>query len=244
MPKYEVHIYGISRSGIHAICNWVMENCNITNLFRKCPQSEIEEKRLSANDSICFTSENKDLSKTEFVESTDRKYLFNILVIRDPFNHFASVIKSNRYIMPKTKKMRNLDIYKRANEYAETKSHPIIDLLKIWTDYANEADGNTNYIQNKIVISYNDWFLNESYRKKISQRLHANSFNKGMNFVSVCGGGSSFDGKKYNGKGSEMDVLNRWKHYQNEEWFVELFNDEIVDLSERIFNFNPIGKQE
>ena len=41
--------------------------------------------------------------------------------------------------------------------------------------------------------------------------------------------GSSFDGMNKKNNGQNMDVLNRWKHVEDDENFIELKQDERVN---------------
>jgi hypothetical protein len=54
------------------------------------------------------------------------------------------------------------------------------------------------------------------------------------------GGGSSFDGTKYDEKAGSMNVLMRWKQIQNMKTYRKLFKDkELIGLSEKIFGHIP-----
>jgi hypothetical protein len=57
--------------------------------------------------------------------------------------------------------------------------------------------------------------------------------------------GSSFDQCKFDNKAQEMDVLNRWKCYENDKvqfWDVLALNKELMELSNKIFGPPPWEK--
>ncbi len=58
-----------------------------------------------------------------------------------------------------------------------------------------------------------------------------------LNQVPDNGGGSSFDGLKFEGRGKDMNTNERWKHFENEDWFINFFKEypRIVELSNEIF---------
>jgi len=223
------HIYGISRSGIHSITNWVMGNCGITHLHRKLSYEEVDSMLFKYRENLCFTYENKDLTTTKFREG------LNVLIIRDPFNHFASVIKRPRYVVPITEETKRMKMYDDALDCAKRKNTSIVNLIDLWTQYAREACGITNYIPSKVIIKYNDWFSDIQYRNQIAEQMGCKNLDKSLQIVPTGGGASSFDDTKFDGKANQMNVLERWKVYEKENWFWDLFNSEIADLSDNLF---------
>lgn len=59
---------------------------------------------------------------------------------------------------------------------------------------------------------------------------------KSYKIVSKQGGGSSFDGRKYNRHADKMDVLQRWKEYWKDKKFRDLFTPEVIALANKIFD--------
>ena len=81
----------------------------------------------------------------------------------------------------------------------------------------------------EIGIYYDEWFINERYRKSICDWMGVKFNDKGKDLVSKWGGGSSFDGPKI--PAHEMKVLDRKKQYEDYEFYYKLAEDkELNDL--------------
>lgn len=140
------------------------------------------------------------------------QYTFDILILRDPYNTFASLIKRGE-------NSKNFDL-----------------IIKKWIEHAKEYLGLSNYLQNRISISYNHWFENKAYRQKIAEALGLVFTDDGINIVSNVGQGSSFDRTNYQGKANQMNVLYRYKDFLDHPVMLRLFADrELNELSEEIF---------
>lgn len=158
--------------------------------------------------------------------SKERK---NILTIRSPYNHLASLLKWNeRY-------------YRHRKQY-----HPTcLNFKKIWITIADEYLGNNNKIPSpKMVVKYDDWFSDINYRKEICNFIETPFSDKGLNIVMRIGRGgqwgSSFDGMKLKESAQKMDVMERWKKYINHDLFREIILDqELKSKSELIFGKYP-----
>jgi hypothetical protein len=136
------------------------------------------------------------------------------LVLRDAFNTFASVHQGKR-------RMRN-----RLNRFYS--NH--------WKDYAREYLGMTGHLpSDTIMISFNSWFTDESYRGRIAEEIGLPHSDRGVDRLSQDGGGSSFSGQEFQDRAQEMDVLGRWRHFMDDDQYRSAFDEETVDLSNRIF---------
>jgi hypothetical protein len=143
--------------------------------------------------------------------------LFNILVLRDPFNMLASRLHKPG---PVPKLIDNSEILDR------------------WEIYAEEYLGLTNFFQSKLVVNYNLWFSSIDYRKQLSEQLGLSFTDAGLNVVpKSAGGGSSFDKNFYDGRGNQMKVLERWKVCQYDKRFCEAFRErhKLANLYRKIF---------
>jgi hypothetical protein len=144
--------------------------------------------------------------------------IFNILILRDPFNMLVS-----RWHKP--------GVVPKLIDDSE--------ILDTWEIYAEEYSGITNFLTSKIPVNYNLWFSSLDYRKQLSAQFELSFTDAGLNVVpkSAAGRGSSFDGTSYDGRGSQMKVLERWKSYQQDERFYKAFRErhKLATLYRKIF---------
>ncbi|MBD3407217.1 MAG: hypothetical protein GF411_13945 [Candidatus Lokiarchaeota archaeon] len=130
-----------------------------------------------------------------------------ILVIRDPFNTMASLYKVGRGI-PQD--------------------------IKRWKKLAREAMGKTDFIGFDHIFLYNKWFNDRQYRYDMAKNLGF-EYRCDNKKVYDFGGGSSFDGVKYDGKPRRMDVMHRWQEFRSDNNFRKLFDNEVIELSNELF---------
>ena len=141
------------------------------------------------------------------------------MIIRDPFNWLASRLKKN-YLTVRNKNLTPINL---------------------WISYAKEYLGESQILKNnKTCINYNQWFEDRDYRQQIAAQLGLEFSDRGINKVHGCGGGSSFDGREFDKKATEMDVLNRWRLFAEDPRYRKLLdNEELLEYSERIFGHIP-----
>jgi len=119
-----------------------------------------------------------------------------VLQLRDFLNYAASLIK---HIINNATKER------------------AAGLFDTWYDIALEAFGDTNYIGEKYRLYYDHFVRSYAYRQGICMILEGEYNEEKIDFVPHNGPGSSFDKYSYQGKGSEMKVLDRWKWFTTEQ---------------------------
>ncbi len=137
-----------------------------------------------------------------------------VLVLRDAFNTFASVARGKRRM-----RARLGGFYRRH-----------------WKDYAREFLGETCHLPaDTVKISYNAWFTDPGYRRKVAGVLGLVDPDAGIDEVSREGGGSSFEGTEADGRGREMAVLERWRRVADEPAWRAALDRETIELSNRIF---------
>jgi hypothetical protein len=141
----------------------------------------------------------------------------DVLILRDPFNLFASRRRAGFGVVPEATAVR------------------------IWKQHAKEFV-RTRWLRHRpIFISYNRWVLDELYRRRLAGELGVNFTDAGIDSVAACAGGSSFDGTGYDGRAREMGLFRRWKAYRDDPSFLSLFDSQSVELSEQIFGRPPDG---
>jgi len=153
---------------------------------------------------------------------SDKRY--NLLVIRSPHNHYASVLGWHR-----NRRLRNPSRF-----------------CYMWKIFAREYLGITECIDRpKRFVIYDEWFVSEEYRKGVSEFIEQPFTDRWLNVVMRIGAGrkfgSSFDEMNRQSQAQSMDVLNRWQQYRNDDLFKQVFQDEeLIELSEQIFGPLPL----
>ena len=263
--KKEIRISGLSRSGNHAVINWILSQINGDYTFLNCTEpkhnpfltarplneegvvfkSNINEFSLGQeqqgkfiakdylvyNHEDCFLGSMNKKTQTELRQQwVGRSVNFNdILILRDPFNLFASRIKAGLL----------------EGHFTHHGARPIslLTLRRIYKQHAREYLGIKNNLKNKVLIDFNSWSSNSDYRKDVAVQLEIPFSDKGFTEVPEVAGGSSFDGIKFAGQPHKMDLHNRWKSYASNPDFWNMFDEEIVELTRKIFGKIPAIKE-
>jgi len=274
----EYRIFGIKRSGNHAIINWIfsqiqgksvfLNNCYLEGnkklklydgvgriecrginywdfkkkliFWERLPDFEVddpdiiiyskndkrfksEKLKLSVKNGLIISFENRDIDTLSYYLNKDHDQLvgksqdiFSLIILRDPFNLFAS-------------------------NYKKWGKQSIENITDLWKNFAKKyIEYQNSNDPNFIGVNYNKWFKDKNYRQEIVELLKLNFTDENINQVREFGDGSSFDGYSPEIKASDLDVLNRWQSFENDPLYRALFLDgEIFDLSEQIFGYIP-----
>ena len=243
----ELRIVGLSRSGNHAIVEWIRRQAEGRVCFLNCVEPktnpfhsarptgdgqpsvanypEFDHQREAAGefshkDWLIFSYEDCFLTMVchrDFERHHDQwlgrsQSRMDVLILRDPFNLFASRLRSQYTgVTPKT-------------------------MVRIWKQHARQFLGQRHYVtQDFLPISYNRWTADAAYRRQLAEQLGLNFSDAGSATVPTTGGGSSFDGRRFDGEAEQMDVFGRWRHFRDDEDYRELFDAEVLRLSRAIF---------
>ena len=163
---------------------------------------------------------NKDFEKNHDKWLGKSKKCYNVLILRDPFNLFASRLFFCLHNKKNIEKSRN---------------------IHLWKEHAKEYLGITNFIkENKIVINYNLWFLSKDYRKEIAKKFGLRLNDEKIFDVPAYGKGSSFEWRKFDRKANKMKVLERWKIMASNKFYRPVLEDEeLKKLSDNVFGRFP-----
>jgi hypothetical protein len=154
---------------------------------------------------------------------------FHLLVLRDPFNFFASRLRWARSPSAGwSKRPLTSDVARAA-------------LVELWKAHAREFLGDTRLLpEEKVVVSYNRWVGERDYRRALAARLGLRFSDRGRSHVPDYGPGSSFDGRRFHWRAGRMRVLERFRHFEQDAFFRAIFDDaELLDLSRRAFGHVP-----
>ena len=227
-------ITGMRRSGIHAVVNWIkaaidttgephvlLNNVRLSVLNGKDSNS-IFSQNFASSDSpkehVLIVYEDKRLRRVSdspllrHIGADERKQM---VVLRDPYNLAASRLQ-------RTRRRHSRDTNPRR-------------VSELWPGHAKHDETWTRCV-------YNRWFLDESYREQLATELGLPTCPPFPNQIARAGHGSSFDGVRYDGRVSEMPVLDRWRTFVEDPEFQQYVNHpSLATLSEEVCGFaNPL----
>ena len=227
-------MFAICRCGHHAIIDWISDMHSGEVFFRNCPRANVLPPNSCSfrrptdspnREAYIFNLEDrfpevavkmiKDNKFQIYAGPSDKVY--NIIVMRDPYNLYASR-KFHVELGPRMKRKK-----------------PKTDFMELWIVYAEEVLRTTQHIDNPVFISFNEWFSDRKYRDNIAQSFGLKN-NESIQHVAHSGGGSTFDKKEYEGEAQKMKVLERYKTVLDDPYFKDMINNERVkELSLKLF---------
>jgi hypothetical protein len=225
---------GLQRSGNHAVIQWCLAPLGAEIVFSNSARPErtragtpwVTAEALAAARNVAFSLEDHALAYAGFgpVEVAlnhrfgDARDRVDILVMRDPFNLFASRLEAG--YVPVT--MGGFSF------------------VDFWVDYAREALGIAHRLHRArlVVANYNRWSNDVAYRQELARQLDIPFTDAERDTVAPFGGGSSFDGKA--GSASALATDRRWLKFADNPAYLGLFRDRtVIELARRLFDLDP-----
>lgn len=260
LNQNEFRVVGISRSGNHAIINWILSQIKGTYCFLNCAEPKYNPfesarplslggKTYETNmASFDLESEKRGdfLNKDFLLYSYEDCFLGSLdhKMFKDHREEWVgkSTLKKNIIILrdPINLFASRLKANLLQGHYSHgAKPITLLTLKRIYKQHANQFLGRKTYLKNSVGINFNSWTMDKNYRKSITDELGIPFTDDGFDEVSGVVGGSSFDGMKFSGNANEMKLHNRWEEYKEDEKFIDLFDLELLDLAEEIFGTTP-----
>ena len=167
---------------------------------------------------LMYSLEDADVAVNYAKAAEPHRCCTTICVIRDPFNWLASSLQQGGDMT------MNMD-----------------RRIRLWKKQVLQCLEPESYPYGALVdVNYNKWVLDSGYRENLSRRLGLDFSDIGLDEVLKFGPGSSFDGTALDSRGSQMNVLERYKRFEHDPQYRSLIRDpELISLSERYFAFNP-----
>lgn len=254
--EVEMRVVGMSRSGNHAIIDWILAEAAGRYCFLNCaepkynpftsarPLEDTRSYRVNyAGFSLKAEARGRFSKKDLLLYSYEDVYLgglihpdwqqqhdawtgasarrVNVLILRDPFNLFASRIQSQMYaerIMDGRKLVTNAMA------------------MRIWKQHARDFIGARRILPHpRVGILYNRWARSRRYREEIAGALGMPLVHDQVRRVARTAGGSSFEGLHFDGDAQQMPIQNRWRKYLHDPEYLRLFDDEAFRLAEAAF---------
>ncbi len=145
-----------------------------------------------------------------------------VVIFRDVYNWFASWLTAIR---------------KWKSDTDVINSTP--SLIQIWKGHAQEFLGDTKIIPNAKFIVFDLWCTQREYRDRVAEDLALTKDDNMVLRMSNAGGGSTWDGMKFDGKANKMKVRERWRTMTDDEKYMEFMNDpELRELTQRVFGYD------
>jgi hypothetical protein len=219
----QIHVWHLRRTGGHGVIDWLMGHHDGHKLHHNqaLPQNAASVQVPHGQTALHFG--NPALPLFELVSFEDLpldhraaqlvRPQRTVLLLRDPFNTFASRLQRIR------------------QDPAQARLLAIIPAL--WKRYAHEFL-EPHYLPDAVRINFNRWYLSADYRKTVSERLGWHFTDRGFGSKRgwVFSHGSSFG----DNDPTNLDLLNRWKTFQDDKEFRSYLDDEVCELSKRIFD--------
>jgi len=237
IAEKEIRVVGLSRSGNHAVINWILKQHNTEHIFINAVlpfQDPFDFTAEAKRDTslLLYTYENVPVdyvTSREFEKAKRDSYAIKakntyvLLILRHPLNLFASRYKSG-IKGPSSRILNETDLWiMHAKWFLSKRQHNDI---------------------NTIFINFDKWVACKQYRAEIINSLGITFSDEGKEDVSQYGGGSSFDGLDYDKKASKMNILNRWQDFSGQQAYERIIqNKALLDLAERIFEYDQQTRQ-
>lgn len=238
-------MHGMKRSGNHAISNWLLPQLHCRHFNNLFPLGDIlrgiatprprpfedwlgeQERRSGARPTrLLVTIEDHDLRLEPFV-MVDFP-IRRLLVIRDSRQLFSSRIrKAFRVDMP---------------AYPRTCDSVMLRAVGLWKQHARCFLGDRTAYPERVAIQFDAWFREPAYRAAVSAALGVGFDDSGFGKVAADGGGSSFDGTRFDGRAHLMSVTDRVGALEPHERTLldDIFRDrELLELSEAVAKADP-----
>lgn len=212
------HIYGLSRSGNHAIIFWIIHNLvdNVEHIGNDIYTDRRNKLCFINNVNIQNKFNNYIFSSYDFnyiIRSYEDTYFDDkttAIILRDFLNLICS-----RY-----KKYHNDKHNICLNNYYICDLHYLIQIWKQHTKASNR------------IILYNEWLVSKLYRDQISKNIIGieNSIDN-IKKISAIGGSSTFEDQNYLNRYSVIDLP---KHMKD----IILKDSELLNLNKKLFSID------
>ncbi|MFL5897100.1 MAG: hypothetical protein ACJ76D_01340 [Solirubrobacterales bacterium] len=244
----EIRVIGMSRSGNHAIVNWILAQAPGRTCFLNCAEPgwspfvsarprtpELPGWRaLYEGFEIDAEGDGRLSRKDLLIHSYEDTFLGPFKKPENEGRHDEWVGTSRRRVdLLILRDPRNLFASRLASGYGWLEDELV---ARVWSQHAREFLGRRrNLRQERLMVSYNEWVTSVEYRREVAAALGLEFDDRGAHKVPAAAGGSSFDGTAYDGRAEEMPVLRRWHRFVGDERFHRMLTPEVLELSDRIF---------
>lgn len=222
------HVCGMCRSGLHVISHWILrsigENCALFNTHVTNYNLHLPLVKDVMNDPFFPFKNGYHVNRDG-----------TVILHEDSIPFKPSKCLDVEHIIGKSESMQIILILRDPYNLTASRVKSGIRLdMPMWKRHAKFS---IKQKYDTVIIKYNNWVSSKKYRQEIAYQLDIPFVDK-IEYVPTYGGGSSFDKLHYQGRGSQMRVLERWQIIR--DVYPELFEDVLIkELSQQIFGFFP-----
>lgn len=222
MNRKFFRVIGMSRSGIHAVADWIRMShaemgytCHYDNAIPMERPNDIAKflpPKGELSESFLWMVEHEDVHFLDMPVLNPKiasNFEFtDVLVIRDVFNTMAS-----------RRKMNERGLFSRRH-------------IQQWKQFAFEALEQTSFLgPNKVVVKFNQWHQQrDDYRSVVAKACGIEGVGAESNKVV---GHSSWEPNTT--PASELKLFERWRNYAEDPAFWAVFDKQVYDLNSSLF---------
>ena len=252
MNELEIQMLGLSRSGNHAIADWIWLQARGPRLLLNCCEGKTNPY-LSCRPMGPKSGGWRESEPGLFATGRDGRHVPKALLLHSYedswLRHaFSPALEThhNDWLGPSRRRVSLIVVRDPFNLFASRRRAgcampPHIE-RKMWKQHAKAALGLVQNIPGEIcIIRYNDWASDAGYRADLAHHLGLRFTDAGAERVPPTCGGSSFDGTAFEGRASAMATDERWQHFACDPAYRGLFDRELVMMSTQLFGPPPHG---
>lgn len=222
MNRKLIRVFGVQRSGLHAVADWIKlshaEQFGYSIIFENAVSLERPNEiakflplKGDLAEPFLWMTEHEDcvlIDLPNIHPKLSANYeITDVVVVRDVFNTMAS-----------RRKMNGNMFNRRA--------------IQLWKQFAFEAKGSTSFLgPKKLVVNFNDW-IDSANRSEYAKELQITGIGSQTDKQAA---GSSW---QPNVPASELKLTERWKNYIDDSSFWNLFDAQTYELNASIFGEN------
>lgn len=249
--RNELRIIGMSRSGNHALIQWILGQLHGRYCFLNCCEGKsnpFATARPMDDGRRCLTNlQAFDLEREQAGEHQPKDWLL--------FSHEDNYLRNacsrelerehDRWLGPSQRRVDVLLLRDPFNLFASRlrQDHARIGdkvAVQMWKQHARQfLDGAKQLRHAPVLVRYNRWVADAAYRRELADALGLEFCDAAIGRVPSCAGGSSFDGLKYDGRAARMDVFGRWRHFVADARYRRCFDSQVLAMSRAIFGAMP-----
>jgi hypothetical protein len=238
-------LHGMKRSGNHAVTHWLLPQISCAHVNNLIPLGDIlrgrpmppavafaswREQQERGNgvslDRVLVSLEDHDLGMAPFTQIDVPAQ--NLLIVRSPRQLLSSRLRKAFKVSMPAYPREDGPVMQRA--------------IALWKQHARCYLGDTSSYPGRVAIFFDRWSGDPGYRAAVSVALDVPFDDGGFGTVTDYGGGSSFDGTRFDGQGHLMSVNDRESALElHEKQLLDaLFRDqELAELSAAVVQTDP-----